>query len=150
MERLTHLDGDGYPVVENDMCYEDQCERYCGPAIDRLSDYEDSGLEPEEIKSLQAEWKASLEALEYYRDAETDGRLVILPCKTGDCLWDTEDLTEEPSVHVVLGFDILRSLNMMHLSNGKSLPVSDFGKTIFRTKEEAVHKMEEEEDERVD
>ena len=142
MERLTRLDGDGYPVVKNNMCYDDQCG-YCGPAIDRLSDYEDTGLTPKEIKSLQAEWKANLKALEYYRDAETDGRLVILPCKVGDCLWDTEGLTEEPSRHTVLGFDVLRSLNMMHLSNGKSLPVSDFGKTVFRTKEEAEKAFEE-------
>lgn len=37
-------------------------------ANNRLADYEDTGLKPGEIKSLQGEWSVNLKALEMYRD----------------------------------------------------------------------------------
>ena len=52
MERLTFLNGDEIPCVRNDQCFEEQSEHYCGPAIDRLAAYEDTGLTPEEIGEL--------------------------------------------------------------------------------------------------
>ena len=39
-------------------------------AIDRLAAYEDTGLTPEEIKSLRAEWAVNLKVLESYRTKE--------------------------------------------------------------------------------
>ena len=39
-------------------------------AFDRLAAYEDTGLTPEEIKSLRAEWAVNLKALESYRAKE--------------------------------------------------------------------------------
>ena len=41
-------------------------------AVDRLAAYENSKLEPEEIKSLQAEWSVNLKSLEFYRQAQID------------------------------------------------------------------------------
>lgn len=53
---------DGYAAVNNNVCYEDQNEDYCGDAIDKLAAYE---------------------------DAEAQGRLVILPEKLyGFYEWD--------------------------------------------------------------
>ncbi len=49
--RLTHI-SDDYYAVNSEVCWEDQNEEYCGPAIDRLAAYEDTGLEPEEIIGL--------------------------------------------------------------------------------------------------
>lgn len=43
---------DGYPVVTCISCYEDQYENYKGPAIERLAEYEATGLIPEEIAAL--------------------------------------------------------------------------------------------------
>lgn len=38
---------DDYYAVNSEVCWEDQNEEYCGPAIDRLAAYEDTGLTPE-------------------------------------------------------------------------------------------------------
>lgn len=48
MNRLT-FESDGYYAVNNNSCYEDQSEDYCGTAIDRLAAYENTGLAPEQI-----------------------------------------------------------------------------------------------------
>jgi hypothetical protein len=61
-------------------------------AANRLADYEDTGLTPEEfhaywvfLEDMIGEQKAS-EALDRFRQlvkADKDGRLVVLPCKVG-------------------------------------------------------------------
>ena len=79
-----------------------------------------------------------------FLNADDDGRLLVLPCKVGDVLWDTESLTESPSRHIVLGFDVLQNLNMVHLSGGQSLPVSEIGKTVFLSREEAEEALKQE------
>jgi hypothetical protein len=48
--------------------------------MDCLAAYEDTGLEPEEIKPL-------LDGLDEYRRAEADGRLIALPCKVGNMVY---------------------------------------------------------------
>ena len=72
----------------------------------RLAAYEDTGLEPEEIKVHEAakynagyyhgdedrcRWiEKELGPIDHLRDllqAEQDGRLVLLPCKVGDTVW---------------------------------------------------------------
>ena len=60
MERMTFLNGDDAWCVDNENCFEEQSERYCGPAIDRLA---------------------------YYEDMEEQGRLVVLPCQWGTKLY---------------------------------------------------------------
>lgn len=49
---------------------------YC-PAIDRLAAYEDLIFSPEVLQAIIKEWKE-------WADAKNDGRLLILPCKDGD------------------------------------------------------------------
>lgn len=48
---------DDYPAVTCDSCYEDQNEYYTGPAIDRLAEYEATGLMPAEVAALTQELK---------------------------------------------------------------------------------------------
>lgn len=53
-------------------------------AVDRLAAYEDTGMEPEEIKAVSK----ALDGIPFGRfreivEAERDGRLVVLPCKVG-------------------------------------------------------------------
>lgn len=48
---------DDYPAVTCDSCYEDQNENYTGPAIDRLAEYEATGLMPAEVAALTQELK---------------------------------------------------------------------------------------------
>ncbi len=54
MERLTFLNGDEVPCVREDKCYEEQSGHYCGPAIDRLAAYEDTGLMPNDVTDMMA------------------------------------------------------------------------------------------------
>ena len=91
MERLTFLNGDEIPCVRNDQCFEEQSEHYCGPAIDRLAAYEDTGLTPErcaEFARADAEGRyivmrdAEQEGVARLRElaeADKEGRLVVLP-----------------------------------------------------------------------
>lgn len=44
---------DGYPAVTCESCYEDQSEYYTGPAIERLAEYEATGLMPEEVAQVR-------------------------------------------------------------------------------------------------
>lgn len=64
---------------------------YRQQAIERLAEYEDTGLEPEKIVFLKNvvddAFSDKPEFTEHIREllrAEKDGRLVILPCKVGD------------------------------------------------------------------
>ena len=91
MERLTHIDHLGWYANGNGG------ERMRGSHIDRLAAYEDTGLEPEEIKVHEAakynagyyhgdedrcRWiEKELGPIDHLRDllqAEQDGRLVVL------------------------------------------------------------------------
>lgn len=51
MKRYT-FESDGYYAVKNDVCFDDQNEDYQGPAIDRLANYEDTGLEPQDVVNV--------------------------------------------------------------------------------------------------
>ncbi len=58
--------------------------------LTRLAAYEDTGLEPEEIKNaldvndIIPEINVTVDHIRDLIHAEQDGRLVVLPCKTGD------------------------------------------------------------------
>ena len=60
MKRYTFKSGDDYYVISGEECFDDQDENYSGPAIDKLAKYE---------------------------DLEETGKLVILPCKIGDIVY---------------------------------------------------------------
>lgn len=65
----------------------------------RLALYEETGLGPEEIKELKADWYVANQLIQEYKaigkvehalsllKAEHDGRLLVLPCKIGDTLY---------------------------------------------------------------
>lgn len=111
MERLTYKYNDGYAInLPNAISGKDETLRWSiseresglrleGEIPNRLAAYEDTGLEPQEIKSLQAEWVANLRALDAYRalgsvdrlrelaQADREGRCVILPAGIGDTVY---------------------------------------------------------------
>ena len=127
----------------------------------RLSAYEDTGLEPEEIERIVDAYgrghtlrTESAERLEIVREiktdrlrelakAEQDGRLVVLPCKVGDTLFDTYfgDIREKEVVSV--GFMLSKSVKHMtiHANNFRGaiteIEIDRIGKEIFYTREEA-------------
>ena len=77
IERLTNRTDGGIaytkiPANESNMVGVGEC--YTGRIIDRLAAYEDSGLTPEQVQELA--------------QAKADGRLVVLPCKVGDAVYE--------------------------------------------------------------
>ncbi|WP_297301125.1 hypothetical protein [uncultured Oscillibacter sp.] len=109
MERLTNYHfgekSAAYMVCSGTCTGDRLCEDCAGleRIIDRLAAYEDTGLEPEEVTELVspktveiarllekmcAEGSAQ-HMLELFQ-AEKDGRLVVLPCKVGDLLYEVD------------------------------------------------------------
>ncbi len=91
MERLTEYEvagGHVHAVPTGDV---DQ-------AMMRLAAYEDAGLTPGEVHSLWGEWNVmrsvlnsiggGYERLRQLAEADKAGRMVVLPCKVGDRLYE--------------------------------------------------------------
>lgn len=110
MDRLTERDGYGNADIIGVDSMElqgnldfDEFVRATN-ALNRLADYEDTGLSQEEIKTLGEKLKRSavaiieesnhqermLKMLELER-AEAEGRLIVLPCKVGDTVYQIID-----------------------------------------------------------
>ena len=133
---------------------------------DRLAAYEDTGLEPEAIETvklaLAAKHMVDLETLNNtpisrlveLAEADKDGRCVVLPCKVGDTVYMIErifdidnGICDEICARKVIGHGG-NNLNKLWLigSGGicnVSIFVSEFGKTVFLTREEAERATEE-------
>lgn len=187
MERLTIRNDEGIGVLKHPY----QCER-CGDLqwslpdlgngspTDRLAEYEDIGLTPEQLKEvdrLYAEkckelaesekrsfsgiemvkiW-ANLKKFKEYQKLEKQGKLLKLPCAVGDTIWDND--FGRPCSYEVTGFSFgdlndgcveeERVINqvLVYYTNSTgsvtgSFAVSEIGKTVFLTPEEAEAALE--------
>lgn len=117
--------------------------------FNRLADYEDTGLEPEDVRRLQKDWTSLIMTLDEMGgmpnlhelvQAEKDGRLVVLPCKVGDSIY-IPDLEKKIPVKVrVQGISIsVSGRTILHFGG---YPVEcawgdGCGKDWFFTSEEA-------------
>ena len=136
----------------------------------RLAEYEDTGLEPEEIltgKEL-AEVACALISLKEYKSlgtidhirellkAEKDGRLVVLPCKVGDTLWVTgrdnvprEMELEAPDIRTVCTDEDNLCMSTCNRKPDGFCAYrlrndgADIGKTVFLNREEAEKALED-------
>lgn len=135
MDRLTKRDKGGNARMDCDKCdirYREGCcsQRLCkNSLIDRLAAYEDTGLTPEEIKEDMPDVRKIEEKLAAYEDAEANGLLVRLPCKIGDKVYRIEYIWDDSNPG---GYVVGVAEKMFHL-----LLLGEFGKTVFRTREEA-------------
>ena len=92
MERVTIRTPKGAALIMGDVYMDERSAREdlkqrCRVAFDRLADYEDSGLTPEEIEEM-ARFMRNYFIDDWDRfsgimQAEHDGRLVVLPPETG-------------------------------------------------------------------
>ena len=102
-----------------------------------------------------AKW---LKELKSYKDAEEQGLLVRLPCKVGDMVWDNDFGYLEPyeikafsygycDSYVEPGIGIEDEIIFYYENYTRSItgafPMSEIGKTVFLTREEAEKKLEE-------
>lgn len=67
-------------------------KEYRGDAVNRLSAYEDTGLTPSEVAKLAK--------------AKADGRLVVLPCKVGDTVYEIDAICGQGEF---LGYEIVKT-----------------------------------------
>lgn len=102
--RLTYMHKDGYGVLKD---FLDPCE-----AITKLATYEDTGLSPAEVAEIAK--------------AKDEGRLVELPCKVGDTVYEIFKSFKNP-IHELK----IRSLD--HLL----IKYTCFGYSLFLTRAEA-------------
>ena len=125
----------------------------------RLKAYEDTGLTPGEVKSMQEEHFSGLEMaklhsalmeLKKYQEADKDGRIVVLPCKVGDRLYEvtgrkTISVYKIRAIRVELfclfiEWDIVEGFVWQSLSG---INDGEIGKTVFLTREEAEKALKE-------
>lgn len=127
--------------------------------FNRLSAYEDSGLEPQDIISAvdMAKIACALHELNAYKDigpidhlrdllqAENEGRLVVLPCKVGDTVYSLsysrgaqKHFVAERKVEEIL-YCSNRGVRpcIICCFGGWRFDNCDIGKTVFLTREEA-------------
>ena len=158
MERLT---------FERNFCDIAQCRELPCPhngscsqwkVWERLKAYEDTGLEPGEVRSLWGEWNAmmsvlnsigSYDRLRELAEADKEGRAVILPCKVGSTVY-TEFCDEV--VEKYIGQFHVNSYTEPRLwadidcdwtSTQRVRWDLAVGKTVFLTREEAAAALKE-------
>lgn len=102
-----------------------------------------------------AEW---LKELRSYKGLEEQGLLVRLPCKVGDTVWDNDsgypksyeikafsygycDSYVEPDIEDEIIFYYENYTHSISITG--AFPMSEIGKTVFLTREEAEKKLEE-------
>lgn len=173
MERLTEWNKSSYkhayyPRCFKEPCYGSGCKIKDCPfetaVCERLASYEDSGLTPEELKApFTEDAMINLAAqalgvepsrLRELADADKDGRCVVLPCKLGDTVYMIERIfdidngvCDEICARKVIGHGG-NNLNQLWLVGSGGICnayifVSEFGKTVFLTREEAERAIQE-------
>ena len=161
MERLT-FDGNFCDIAQ---CRELPClhDGACSQrkVWERLKAYEDTGLEPESVEALKLSMmgKAIAEITEFdglpidrlleMAEADKDGRLVVLPCKVGDTVYEvtSRKTISEYRVKAIrvelfctsIEWDIVAGFVDKSIFG---VPVDDIGKTVFLTREEAESALE--------
>lgn len=161
MERLTekHYLGTDHYMKCSGNCNVDMDCIDC-PSFDRLVErlaaYEDTGLEPEQcenakviIESAFSDDTSKAEQIRELLKADRDGRLVVLPCKVGDRLYEvtgrkTISVYKVKAIRVELfslfiEWDIVEGFVWQSLSG---INAGEIGKTVFLTREEAEKALE--------
>lgn len=148
MERLT-LDGAIKYTKEIARANRVEAENY----IPTTGPYYNANLECANQYEQISMW---LKELKSYKDLEEQGLLVRLPCKVGDMVWDNVfghpvsyeinafsygycDSYVEPNIED----EIIFYYENYNGSITGAFPMSEIGKTVFLTREEAENKFEE-------
>ena len=168
MERLTKRDTDGQAMMDCEKCKADWTGKHGKPMADctalycrnrlknRLAAYEDTGLTPEDCARATEIDDILLD--EYYPSgrmrelikADKDGRVVVLPCKVGDRLYEvtgrkTISVYKVRAIRVELfslfiEWDIVEGFVWQSLAG---INAGEIGKTVFLTREEAEKALKE-------
>lgn len=155
MERLTQRLRTGEVLMASD--YEEKYteQEWISVLQDRVAAYEETGLTPGEVHSMQGEWSTMMAVLNsigggYTRlrelaEADKDGRVVVPPCEVGDIVYGFHgEKTILPMVAKWIetntdGWCVAVQYAPMA---PRFYRFSDFGKTVFLTREEAKKALE--------
>ena len=152
MNRLTIRNSDGAWDVplrnDDDGAYIPSQE-----IIDRLARYEDTGLEPEEMRELLHDSTGPLhKKLGEWIDAGQDGRLLVLPCRVGDTIYaPTRNFISEFRVsqfdfggykkpYLWVEWYLIKGIAGTFRIDG--IGASEIGKTVFLSREDAEKALE--------
>ena len=117
----------------------------------KLAEYEDTGLEPKEIKGFGIYIDDLRKELREYKDLEEQGLLIKLPCKVADTVFIYADFTKnlEPytveAIHLGSCYTMQFDCNLYMLDeliDSTEFELEDIGKTVFLTREEAEKALE--------
>ena len=102
-----------------------------------------------EINCGGDDFQRIIDKLAEYETAEEEGRLMVLPCKVGDTVYIIDDIDftydrEAVVTEIDIDSDCIAIMIQDKDSVGSSgYDISDFGETIFLTREEAEKALEE-------
>ena len=156
MERLT-FEGNFCDIAQ---CRELPCQHKntCSQkqVWERLKAYEDTHMMPSDVTSMRMDMAiiaalfndVDVDRMKELAEADKDGRLVVLPCKVGQrvfALLDTDKHLSECEVKQIglgneIGFVGIEPIGARGREYGVS--IKGFGKTVFRTREEAEKALE--------
>lgn len=141
MERMTYFENGEWRMDFNGCQYQ-------ANFVDRLAAYEDTGLTPGEIKSLQEEHFSGLEMaklhsalieLKKYQEADKEGRVAVLPCEVGGSMLNTIDI-ERPRImkglHFAVAYESVRGIIFY-------IPYDIFREYIDAGHVQPLHKLKE-------
>ena len=158
MERLTYRDKDGFPMMKKRGGFKQG-------GVERLAAYEDTGLTPEEAKRMSnilmdvgIDYNCSWEYVKNWllddrlrelAEADKNGRLVVLPCKAGDTVYEVTSRKTISEYRVkAIRVELFCTFIEWDIVAGfvdKSIfgvPVNEIGKSVFLTREEAEKALE--------
>lgn len=161
MERLT-FEGNFCDIAQ---CRDLACQQSgtCTQRLvwERLKDYEDTGLTPEEIKAPFTEdaminlaaqaLGVEADRLRELAEADKDGRLTVLPCKVGEKIYYLNGKyiiqvevvgykVDETGAWLFIGETYNQETNRAYHCD---LETERIGKTVFLTREEAERALQE-------
>lgn len=149
MERLTQRLRTGEVLMASE--YEEKYteQEWISVLQDRLADYEDTGLTPELVRETAelAIWvhDNGIEKIKEWIKDDKDGRLVVLPCKVGDVIYGFHgERNILPMVAKwIETYDDRWAVAAQYTPMAPEFYMfSDFGKTVFLTREEAEKALE--------
>lgn len=155
MERLTYFKNGKWRMDFNGCQYQ-------ANFVDRLAAYEETGLTPEQCAEyakagregryivLRDAEQDGVKRIRELAEADKDGRLVVLPCKSGDTVYEvtSRKTISEYRVKAIrvelfwtfIEWDIVAGF--VDKSNF-GVPVNEIGKSVFLTREEAERALQE-------
>lgn len=151
---------EGCPAENRDCAYQhDKLAEW----LVELKAYRETGLKPEEIADFREMYREMAAKFADYKAAEITGKLVVLPCRVGDMLYEV-DLPEYgvitckvlhigtyngPEAHVPgnrmvyavsVGVEVVEGHGK---GSGYAFEAEDFGKIVFTVREEAEKALAE-------